>query len=75
MQSNVLVLTPVGDFRGGAERSVLPCVEALAEAGYYVVMTIFFNPLFVDELVKVLPVKIGNIVSKIRNKLKFTYAI
>ena len=34
MQSNVLILTPVGDFRGGAERSVLPCVEALAEADY-----------------------------------------
>ena len=31
-----MVLTPVGDFRGGAERSVFPCVEALAEAGYKV---------------------------------------
>lgn len=34
MQSNVLILTPVGDFKGGAERSVLTCVEALAEANY-----------------------------------------
>ena len=31
-----MVLTPVGDFRGGAERSVLSSVEALAEAGYKV---------------------------------------
>ena len=36
MELNVLVLTPVGDFRGGAERSVLPSVEALLEAGYKV---------------------------------------
>jgi hypothetical protein len=42
-------------------------------AGYYAVMTLHFNPQFVDELEKLLPGKMGHFLVKIRYKLTLSY--
>jgi len=43
-------------------------------AGYYALMTLYFNPQFVDELEKLLPGRTGKALSWIRLKFKASYA-
>ncbi len=54
---NILIITPVGDYRGGAERSLLETVKILLESGHKLIVVTSNTGDFTDEI-KNLGVKI-----------------